>query len=75
MYYTGKMLTHILSRFCICFTKDLQNVFLSFDGIRLGFILRKGAFNNSILLLVDLDFYRMTNRVLSYSYTLSFYQI
>ncbi len=75
MYYAGKTLTLILPGFCICFTKDLQSVFLSFDGIRIGFILRKGTFNNSVLLLVDLDFYRMTNRVLSYSYTLSFYQI
>lgn len=75
MYCAGKIISVVFSIFCICFTKDLQSVFLSFDGIRLGFILRKGAFNNSILLLVDLDFYRMTNRVLSYSYTLSFYQI
>ncbi len=55
MYCAGKIVTIVFSVFCICFTKDLQGVFLSFDGVRKEFILRNAAFNNSILLLVDLD--------------------
>ncbi len=67
MYCAGKIITVVFSIFCICFTKDLQNVFLSFDGMRKEFILRNAAFNNRILLFMDLDSYGMANRTLNLS--------
>lgn len=53
MYCTGKIVTGIFSGVCICFTKDLQSVFLSFKGIRTGDILCKEVFNNTTLLLMN----------------------
>ncbi len=67
MYCAGKIVTVVFSVFCICFTKDLQSVFLGFDGVRKEFILWNAAFNNSILLLMNLDSYGMTNRTLNLS--------
>jgi hypothetical protein len=36
MYYAGKMITVVFSGFCICFTKDLQSVFLFLNDVTRG---------------------------------------
>jgi len=37
MYYTGKMITVIVSVFCICFTRDLQSRFADPILLLMGF--------------------------------------